>query len=631
MTETLSRLRRLFARRNKRRDDPTRATRFQTLGVLLRLTRVGRGLYPLNIVLWTGWYLLPLGFGLIAREFFNALTNEANAGLHPWSLIALLVGVGLGHSGVFAASIWYFMTYWYSTEALLRKNLLQGVLDTSSTLSLPDSPGEAVSRFRDDVIALLEALDGWIDLVGQGMYSVFALGLMLAINPWITLVVLLPVMIAIATANLMGARIEGRRKAHREAAGQVSGFIGEMFGSVQAVKVASAVPHVMARFRRLNDVRGRAAVRDSLLTQVLDSVNYNTVSVTTGFMLLLAAQLMQAGGGGRAAFTVGDFALFATYLVGVTSFPRWIGRALVRYKQAGVSIGRMHALTDHSSPTSLAAPGPLYLRDSLPEITTPAKSPTDRLDRLEVRGLTYLWPEGGRGVADVDLVLERGSFTVVTGRIGAGKTTLLNSLLGLIPAQDGEVRWNGRLVAEPARFFVPPRSAYTPQAPRLFSESLQENILLGADDDRGALQRALFTAVMERDVAELEDGLDTVVGAKAVKLSGGQAHRAAAARMFMRDAELLVFDDVSSALDVETEHVLWERVFARRELTCLVVSNRRGALQRADQVIVLKDGRIEASGPLEEVLLHSKEMRRLWTHSPADAEADVQSEASARV
>lgn len=533
--------------------------------------------YWLGTAGWIAYFASPVVPGWL----IGALFDEYQAKGATTRSVVLLVMLAFAELAIIWGIAVAHRTYIRGVEAakvLMRANVLDAQLASGGPRAgrREVAVGDVLVRLRDDPFDMLFLLDNWVDLVGALLYSSAAAYFLFRIDPWAAVAGIGP-LLALGFANrLISNRARTYRARARDASSEVSDFLAATFEASLTVKVSGARDDVLRRLGQLNARRGRTAVTDGVWNEVLWSINATLADVFIGVAILVAA---------RGPLTAGEITLFFAYLAGMTWLPMRLGGLVTGRRRFDVSAARMGALV--APGTAEASDDHLVAHRELPVLGGGGASPPRRparipLERLEVRGLTVL----DRGVVDVDLTVERGELVVVRGVVGSGKSTLLRAVIGLVDLDRGEVRWNGRLVQDRAAFFVPPQCAYVAQVPRLFAESLADNLRLGHDLTDDDVAAGIGLAAFDEDVAELPAGLATVVGARGVRLSGGQAQRAAGARAMAHRPELLVLDDLTSALDVDTELLMWQRLRSSG-FTVLAASNRPVALARADRVVEL--------------------------------------------
>jgi len=575
--------------------------------VVWRMIRNQPVRWTTSLLVWVTIWTLPVAVGVMTQRFFDGLTGDGGwtlatvvVALVTWTvamLVAIITGIRL-HARLMVRG-----------RTAMQRVMLAWIFGLPAARPVSETAGEVVSRFRDDTEHVQEVFDFSVDFVGSLVAASITFVLLAAIDTVLAIAVFVPVGLVVLAVWGLGARIREYRVTARETTEAVTGFLGESFAAAGAVKVAGAERSLLARFAELNDQRRAMMVRDRTLGAATDALVNNTTDITIGVVLLVAAGSI--GAAGPDGLSVGDIALFSILLGRITFGAYMTGQFLARIRQAGVSIERMVGLLPGATTEDLMVHH--QLEDPIAAAVRVPLDVDDEAPLLELRGVSCTYAGDIGGVTDVDLVVERGQLVVVTGRVGSGKTTLLRAALGLLPLTRGEVRWQGEVIDAPATALVPPRTAYTPQVPRLFSMDLRDNLAMGAAVSDGELEAAIRAATLDADLEEMPHGLDTMIGPRGMRLSGGQVQRSAAARMLVRRPELLVFDDLSSALDVDTEALLWDRLFAGDTVTtALVVSHRRPALTRADLVVVIDEGRVVARGTAEELRRTSPVFNELW-------------------
>lgn len=527
-----------------------------------------------------------------------APTDGSGAVVFAWAIIA----AGLGVMVVRTLSRVLFFNPGRVIEYHLKSDLFRHLTELPRRLYDQMRPGEIVSRGTNDAQAVRGFIGfGSLQVFNVVLTLVLSIGKMVATDWRLTLWVLVPLTLAVLVLRRAIREMFTLTRNTQEELGHLSSRVLETYGGANVLQSMNATAMAKQRFEKNNSallaVGQRLAFVIAWLLPIVDVVGNACLVI----LLFVGGQMVVDG-----TLSPGELAAFAVLIRIVAGGLNSLGWLVNALQRGWISLGRVYEVIDLEAGGSRPTAG--------------STQPLERGPAITVRGLTFSHPgkaeptPGNRpqapALSDVSFELAPGRTLGIFGPTGSGKSTLLDLIARVHDPAPGQVFIDGKDVLDLELPTLRRGLAYVPQDPWLFSQTLRENVALAEDAstrDDAKVERAVTAACLDDDLSALANGLDTRVGERGVMLSGGQRQRAALARAFYRDFELLLLDDVLSAVDHATEKRLIDSIYqtiARqgRAATTLIVSHRISALKHADEILVLDQGRVVRKGTHDELL-----------------------------
>lgn len=481
------------------------------------------------------------------------------------------------------------------------KNRLLAHLTTLQRGYFRDNPtGGIISRINNDIngVRLLMGF-GLLQLTNSLTLLSLAPLKMMQISPRLTLFVVLPILLAFVLQQLAIRRLRTLQQQQMKALQEISDYAVETYNGLEVLRSYRALGWAEGRFdghsERIRDVSLRMAVVRAWFMPVLAHV----VNLLKVMLILLGGWLIIESG-----MTVGEFMAYLLYLSML--LPPLMGMSFMLFVL-------QRGMTALSSLETV-----FHTRPGLPPVDPQAEQrlPETLVRGLEVRDLSFAYPDAPDQPAleNVSFAVRPGEIVGLFGTIGCGKTTLVNLLNRYLEPPPGTVFLDGVDITTLSQQRLRRHVVTVAQEPFLFSATIRDNVSLAREDvDDAAIEQALRNAAMDTDLARFPAGIDTLAGEKGINLSGGQKQRIALARGLLRPCDLLILDDVLSAVDHDTERYLIGRIYNLEQArSLLIVSHRISALERADRIVVLERGRIVAVGTHAELSRQEGIYRRAW-------------------
>lgn len=445
------------------------------------------------------------------------------------------------------------------------------------------STGSLIAHFSNDIGSIREFIGPAIMYSANTVTTfLFALSWMITLNLPLTLAILIPVPLVATLTYRLGRKIHQKYRIVQEQYEHITTHAQELASGIRVVRAYVRGEHESQRFNALSREYyqkniGLAKVQSLMMPgmTVLFNISYVIVIGVGGYLVT------------KNSLTVGELTQFFIYLNQLLWPIAAIGWVTSMIQRGAASMGRLGAIIDMQS-----------------SITDGPLQPSEIRGDIVVRDVSLAYANGPVVLHNINLHIPAGTSLGIVGSVGSGKSSLAGLLPRLYDVSSGSVMIDGHDIREYSLTNLRSSIAVVPQESFLFSDTIRENIRIGnpvaTDND---VVRAAESACLDRDIEQLPQGFDTVVGERGVTLSGGQKQRTSLARAIISDPAILILDDSLSAVDASTEErILQSLDRVMQDRTSLIISHRISTVQRCTNIVVLQEGRIVEHGSHDELV-----------------------------
>ena len=484
--------------------------------------------------------------------------------------------------------IWQYQLYGGSIklDQILRKRLMKQFLKMTPTFYEKNRTGDLMAKATNDLNAVtLTAGFGIMTLIDSTVYMALLILAMGVFISWkLTLWAMLPIPIMALIILYLGKIVHKRFMTAQDAFGEMNDNVLESIAGARVIRAYVQEKKDEQRFKQMSqsvfDKNMSIAYINGLFMPI------TKIGTTISYMIALGYGAVLVSNG---ELTVGQLVSFNVYL-GLAIWPMFaVGELINVMQQGSASLDRvehtLHAKVDVKST----------------ENPTTYQNP----NTIGFHSFNFQYPlSQGKNLQNISLELQQGQTLGIVGKTGAGKTTFIRQLLREYPLGNGQITINNTNLSQLSKEQILDWIGYVPQDHILFSRSIRENILFGKEDATNEeINRAIRLADFEKDLKNLPQGLETLVGEKGVSLSGGQKQRVSIARALIKNPDILILDDSLSAVDANTEMKIIENIQTERtNKTTIISTHRLSGIQHANEIIVLEDGIIVERGTHQQLL-----------------------------